>query len=140
MRGPHHFKEADAEAEIARLERASQSVSWTSPIGQRFDLDLFPTVYGPREDTNLLAQVINKARLPSQTKALEIGCGAGAISLFAASLGWSVTSCDINPYAVACTKGHAEKYGYPIRVREGGPGPQQDGLPQQWMGDELYDV
>ena len=140
MRGPHHFKEADAEAEIARLERASQSVSWTSPIGQRFDLDLFPTVYGPREDTNLLAQVINKARLPSQTKALEIGCGAGAISLFAASLGWSVTSCDINPYAVACTKGHAEKYGYPIRVREGGPGPQKDGLPQQWMGDELYDV
>lgn len=140
MRGPHHFEEADAEAEIERLERPAQTVSWNSPIGQRFDLDLLPTVYGPREDTNLLAQVINKAHLSSQTKALEIGCGAGAVSLFAASLGWSVTSCDINPYAVACTKGHAEKYGYAIRVREGGPGPLQDGLPKQWMGDERYDV
>lgn len=140
MRGPHQFGEADAEAEIDRLNRPPQSVYWNSPIGQRFDFELPPTVYGPREDTNLLAEVINKAHLPSTTKALEIGCGAGAISLFAASMGWSVTSCDINPYAVACTMGHAEKYGYAIRVREGGPGPFQDGLPQQWMGDELYDV
>lgn len=140
MRGPHHFEEADAEAEINRLDRVAQSLSWTTPLGQRFDLDLPPTVYQPREDTNLLAEVLNTSRLPSQTKALEIGCGTGAISLFAASLGWSVTSCDINPYAVACTKGHAEKYGYSIRVCEGGPGPKQDGHPQQWMGDELYDV
>ena len=38
---------------------------------------------------------------------LEIGCGAGAISLMAARLGWDVLATDIDPLAVATTRENA---------------------------------
>ncbi len=35
---------------------------------------------------------------------LEIGCGSGVVSYFAALAGAKVTACDINPEAIECTK------------------------------------
>ena len=73
-------------------------------------------------------------------RGLEIGCGSGALSLYAASLGCDITACDVNPMAVAATRAHLEALGLGGRVHEGGPGPTTDGTPEQWGGDRLYDV
>ena len=99
-----------------------------------------PTVYPPREDTTLLASVLNGQRLSNGTQWLEIGCGSGALSMFAAELGCSITACDVNPMAVACTRKHLQAAGINAEVLEGGPGPGEDGGLSQWGGDRLYDV
>jgi len=78
-------------------------------IGE-WEISVPKTVYPPREDSELLGSVISifEGRIGS---ALEIGCGSGAISILLAKLGWKVTSCDINPYAVAATKANLENAG-----------------------------
>ena len=63
-----------------------------------------PTVYPPREDTQLLCRAISELSRHGG-KAVEIGCGSGIVSIFLASLGWDVTSFDVNPYAVSATRG-----------------------------------
>jgi len=40
---------------------------------------------------------------------LEIGCGSGALSLFAARQGWLVTASDVNPDAVAAARENAQR-------------------------------
>jgi len=137
--GPNFSAEA-AEEEIKRLERPAQKVVWTSPTRQSFEGDLPVTVYPPREDTSLLAGALHRLGLPHGTSCLEIGCGSGAVSIHAATLGWRVVACDVNPFAVACTRHHASLYGQSITVLEGGPGPELDGVSNQWGGDAHYDV
>lgn len=137
--GPNFSAEA-AEEEIMRLQRPAQKVVWTSPTRQSFQFDLPVTVYPPREDTSLLAGALHRLGLPHGTSCLEIGCGSGAVSLHAATLGWRVVACDINPFAVACARHHASLYGQTITVLEGGPGPELDGGANQWGGDAHYDV
>ena len=88
-----------------------------------WDLVLPRTVYPPREDTDLLGRAL--LRLSSQTgTACEIGCGSGAISMLLASMGWEVSACDVNPFAVAATRGNLERAGLGdvVSVEEGGPG------------------
>ena len=68
------------------------------------------TVYPPREDTELIGRAIAGLRR-TDGHALEIGCGSGAITLVLASLGWSVQTCDVNPFAVAATKGNLNEHG-----------------------------
>ena len=137
--GPNFSAEA-AEEEIERLQRPAQKVVWTSPTRQSFEFNLPATVYPPREDTSLLAGALHRLGLPAGTSCLEIGCGSGAVSIHAATLGWRVVACDINPFAVACTRHHASLYGQSITVCEGGPGPELDGVSNQWGGDAHYDV
>jgi len=67
------------------------------------------TVYPPREDTELMGRAVADLRR-SDGLALEIGCGSGAITLILASLGWSVKTCDVNPFAVAATKGNLDEH------------------------------
>ena len=84
-----------------------------------------PTVYPPREDTQLLCRAISELSRHGG-KAVEIGCGSGIVSIFLASLGWDVTSFDVNPYAVSATRGNLERHAFPSdRVEESGVG---DGL------------
>ncbi len=80
------------------------------------------TVYPPKEDTELLCkEVCRLARHGG--KAVEIGCGSGIVSILLASLGWEVTSIDVNPYAVSATRGNLESHGFPSdRVIESGIG------------------
>ena len=56
---------------------------------------------------------------------LEIGCGSGALSLLASSLGWKVSACDINPFAVAASKGNFDSHGLDGQIKEGGVGPEE---------------
>jgi len=67
------------------------------------------TVYPPREDTELMSRAVAGLQR-SDGLALEIGCGSGTVTLVLASLGWSVLSCDVNPFAVAATKGNLDEH------------------------------
>ena len=49
---------------------------------------------------------------------LEVGCGAGAISLLAAKHGWQVSAGDIDPAAVRATRHNAQLNGLEVNARE----------------------
>ena len=76
-----------------------------------------PTVYPPREDTMMLCHVISKLSSQSSAKVLEVGCGSGLVSIVLTTLGWEVTACDVNPYAVACTRGNLDANGLSGKAR-----------------------
>ena len=88
-----------------------------------WEIDVAPTVYPPREDTELLCRAISRLG-GDASNAIEIGCGSGVISMALSSLGWSVLSYDVNPYAVACSRANIERYGFErnVTVIEGGVG------------------
>ena len=140
MSGDEYFGSNDAEQEIERFDRVAKQRFWVTPQNRQIHLTIPPTVYPPREDTDLLARVLHDLPNPNGKRLLEIGCGSGAVSLFAAQLGFSVTACDINPFAVVSSRNSAQKNGIQIDVREGGPGPQADGEVRQWAGDSPHDV
>lgn len=87
------------------------------------DLVVPETVYPPREDTLLLCDAISKLK-KRNGKALEIGCGSGAVTMQLASLGWNVICCDVNPYAVSATRGNVDNHGLSslVDVHESGIG------------------
>lgn len=124
MGGDELFDSSDAEKEIERLNLRSKLVTWITPTNQEIELIIPPTVYPPREDTELIAKRISSLGPGNNRNFLEIGSGSGALSIFAASLGWKVYACDVNPYAVVATSGNASKNGYEIVVKEGGIGPE----------------
>ena len=88
-----------------------------------WELTVPRTVYPPREDTELLGRALLRLS-DRQGSASEIGCGSGAISILLASMGWEVRACDVNPFAVAATRGNVERAGFEdlVSVEEGGPG------------------
>ncbi len=135
-----YFGSLDAEQEIERLDRVAEDRIWTTPQNREIHLTIPPTVYPPREDTDLLASVLHNYDQPRGKNLLEIGCGSGAISLFSAQIGFSVTACDINPFAVASSRNSSLKNDLKITVNEGGPGPLIDGEVSQWAGDKRHDV
>ena len=119
------FSPEDTSQEVARLDRPSNIISWTPDVNYEFELTIPPTVYPPREDTELLARRIINLGPGGGRNFLEIGCGSGAISLLASSLGWKVSACDINPFAVVATKGNLESHGLDGQIKEGGVGPEE---------------
>ena len=62
--------------------------------------------------------------IPTLEKALEIGCGSGIVTMVLATLGWEVSACDLNPFAVSATRGNMENNGIPgsHRISESGVG------------------
>jgi release factor glutamine methyltransferase len=72
------------------------------------ELDVPETVYYPREDSELMAKVLEGMRLENK-RVLEIGCGSGILSIVMAKQGAQVTAVDINEDAVETTKLNAEK-------------------------------
>jgi BirA family biotin operon repressor/biotin-[acetyl-CoA-carboxylase] ligase len=134
------FDLSDSEAEISRLDRPAERRLWTTPDGIVLNLLIPPTVYPPREDTDLLCQTLRSIGPGKGNRLLEIGCGSGAVSLYAASLGYKVRACDINPYAVAATRNNAEAWKLDVEAYEGGPGPIQDGDASQWSGTSPHDI
>lgn len=134
------FDFTSAEQEIDRLKRPIKSIIWQAPKGEAFTLSIPPTVYPPREDTDLLANAIVRIGAGRGKRCLEIGCGSGALSLLAARQGWKVKACDINPFAVMASRHSAEIADIDIDIQEGGPGPKEDGEINQWSGQELHDL
>ena len=129
-----------AERELERMNAQPVQVRWAAPSGEQLTLMLPSTVYPPREDTDLLLSALSRQLVNSKTIWLEIGCGSGVLSWWAAKQGCTVSACDVNPLAVACTRALLSEHGLVGNVFEGGPGPSVDGGLSQWGGDRLYDV
>jgi release factor glutamine methyltransferase len=79
------------------------------------DIASDPDVYPPSEDSIFLAETLD---IRPGEKVLEVGCGSGIVSIQCALSGAIVTSCDINPKAVALTRRNAEANGVNIDVVE----------------------
>ena len=121
------FTPEDAQSEVDRQKRTPLTIEWKPNTTQCIELTIPPTVYPPREDTDLMANRIIQLGAGKGRKFLEIGCGSGALSILASSLGWNVHACDINPFAVAATRGNMAKNLQSGIIKEGGIGP--DGFP-----------
>ncbi len=61
-------------------------------------------VYGPREDSDLLADAVSRYAFGNM---LDLGTGTGIAGITAAMNGCAVTFADINPDAVECAKANA---------------------------------
>ena len=129
------FDENKAFREIELLGGEAREIEW-----KKFHLTIPHTVYPPKEDTDLLATVLEKITPFGKKRLLEIGSGSGALSILAASMGWEVEACDINPFAAAATKFNALENGLDITSSEGGIGPAADGHHTQWMKPGTYDL
>lgn len=94
-------------------------MEWVGPDGTRFFLALHEDVYRPAEDTFLLAQAVHAtlAQRPPGARLLEVGCGAGLVSLVAARAGAMVTATDLNPHAIELLRHNASENGLQARVR-----------------------
>ena len=125
------------EREIELTSQKGSSLMWQAYGLYELELTIPPTVYPPREDSSLLDQTIAELGPGDGKHLLEIGCGSGAISIAAAKRGWIVSACDINPLAVAATRGNASKHGldWNSEIKEGGPGDIG-----KWMPDEGADI
>lgn len=115
------------EKEIKRAKLSPKTITWTSPLNKEYILKIPNTVYPPKEDTNLLAETLAIFGNSNNNKMLEIGCGSGIISMFAETCGWDVIGCDINPLAIATSRGLAKKYEIKnIEFIEGGVEPKSE--------------
>ncbi|MEC8927221.1 MAG: 50S ribosomal protein L11 methyltransferase, partial [Candidatus Thermoplasmatota archaeon] len=121
------------EREIELTAQVGTIVKWQAYGLYEINLDIPPTVYPPREDTRLLDRTLAELKEAKGKSLLEIGCGSGAVSIAASLRGWKVSACDVNPLAVAATRGNAAKLGieWSTEVREGGPGDICNWEPQQ---------
>ena len=118
------FSPEDASGEVDRLDRPSKILSWEPGQDYSFEITIPPTVYPPREDTDLFARRLIHLGPGRGRRFLEIGCGSGALSMLASSLGWKVSACDINPFAVAACKGNLQSHSLEGQIKEGGVGPE----------------
>ena len=125
MENNSHISEEIIQREIESLDSPFDEIDWSPANNFAFNLSIPKTVYPPREDTDLLANRIIKLGPGRGRKMLEIGSGSGAVTILAASLGWNVHACDINPFAVSATKGNLEQNGFSGIVKEGGIGPEK---------------
>ncbi len=123
------------EREVEYSKGSGRVITWKPCGHEDITLRIAPTVYPPREDSTLLDQVLAEHGSGEGKGMLEIGCGSGAISISCSLRGWRVKACDINPLAVATTKGNANELGCEISVFEGGPGDID-----QWMPSESVDL
>lgn len=98
--------------------------------GVSLKLTIPPTVYPPRRDTELLLEGLNRIQM-EPGELVEIGCGSGAITIIKALEDWKVTAFDVNPLAVAASRGNSEVFGVNDRVtvEEGGVGEGNWNLP-----------
>ena len=83
-------------------------------LDHSLDLDVFPEVYNPSDDTYLLLRNVD---VKAGQTFLEMGSGSGLISVHAAKLGAIVTAVDVNPEAVECTRRNANKNGVMVTAR-----------------------
>lgn len=84
---------------------------------------ILPQVFNPVlfRTGEMLARYVSGLALPPQTRILDLGCGSGVVSIFAAREGAQVVAVDINPEAVRCTRINALMHGLEssIEAREG---------------------
>lgn len=93
-------------------------MEWDGP-GGRYFIALHADVYRPSDDTFLLAQAVH-AEVAGRRGLhfLEVGCGAGLVSMVAARAGCVVTCTDANPQAVALAAHNAKQNGLSVHAVE----------------------
>jgi methylase of polypeptide subunit release factors/biotin-(acetyl-CoA carboxylase) ligase len=99
-----------------RLKISMGGVNFTLDGVGEWEIFVSPTVYPPKEDTEMLCRAVSELSAKTGGKALEIGCGSGLVTMVLTSLGWEVTACDVNPFAVACTLGNLAANGLSGKV------------------------
>lgn len=132
MTDSNHFSEENIRREIDYSMLSSEVIEWRPSIHHCFEIIVPKTVYPPREDTEMIAKKLISIGPVNGLKFLEIGSGSGAISILACSMGWDVYCCDINPFAVAATKGNILANGFDAVVKEGGVGPEKFPFPEKF--------
>lgn len=77
----------------------------------KFTFTVFPTVFNPKDyySSVIIAEFISNLKDIKDKNLLDMGCGSGIISIFAASKGANCTAVDKNPESVRCTKRNAEQ-------------------------------
>jgi release factor glutamine methyltransferase len=81
---------------------------------RELELVVLDTVYEPKSDSFLLA---GRVRVEPGSTVLDLGCGAGLVSVVAAQQGARVLAVDVNPAALENAKANAAKYGLGIATR-----------------------
>jgi len=92
-------------------------MEWAGPGGKPCFVALHADVYRPSDDTFLLAAAVH-AQARAGQRFLEVGCGAGLVSLVAARAGCLVTCTDANPHAVALARHNAKQNGLAVTAVE----------------------
>ncbi len=69
-------------------------------------LDIPDSCYYPREDSELLAEIVEEHDLKGK-RCLDMGCGPGLLAVIMAQKGAVVTAADLNLEAVQATRGNA---------------------------------
>ncbi len=72
-------------------------------------------VYEPREDSLLMLETLEAEMLHGK-ELLDVGCGSGVLSLFAASRGAKVTACDVDDLAIENVTRAARTLGLNVRA------------------------
>lgn len=88
------------------------------PDGRRYFVALHDDVYRPSDDTLLLAKAVH-GEVRKGDRFLEVGCGAGYVSLVAAAAGAAVTCTDANAHAVALARHNAKQNGLRLEAVAG---------------------
>ena len=102
----------DAEAVVLAGRWASVTFA-----GRRIELWVPPTVFGDGQHptTATCLELLPRA-VAGGSAVLDVGCGAGALSIGAALLGARVTAIDIDPDAVDATGANAERNGVAVET------------------------
>lgn len=98
----------DPKREVEISLGQSKEIIWTDSNGTNRTLVVPPTVYPPREDTNMLHDSLMKLK-GDPGRLLEIGTGTGAIGIAMAEIGWEVCGVDINPLAIVAARGNHKR-------------------------------
>ncbi|MGW7257238.1 HemK2/MTQ2 family protein methyltransferase [Streptomyces sp. NPDC054834] len=80
---------------------------------------VFPGVYAPQDDTELLAEALSEEPLEAGARVLDVGTGSGALALVAARRGAEVTAVDVSRRAVWTARLNAWLARLPVRIRRG---------------------
>lgn len=91
-------------------------IEWDGP-GGRYRVWEHRDVYKPSHDTFLLAHAVGHEVRPGD-RFLEVGCGAGLVSMVAARKGATVTATDLNPEAVRLAQENATENEVAMEVRK----------------------
>jgi release factor glutamine methyltransferase len=99
-------------------------IEWDG-AGGRYRIEEHKDVYRPSHDTFLLAHAVGH-EVQAGDRFLEVGCGAGLVSMVAARRGAHVCATDLNPEAVRLAGANAASNGVHVDAR---PGDLLAGLP-----------
>ena len=105
--------------DVTETEAVELAGRWSAVevAGRRLELWVPPTVFGDgHHPTTSACLALLPTAVAAGTSVLDVGCGAGALSLGAAVLGARVTAIDIDPEAVAATAGNAERNGVAVET------------------------